>query len=125
MRWSRLLVQLTYPEQKKDESLFTSSKQIKRTHPSSTRLNLMRSSDSPVDVLREYSTRQAVLRIVGLLNDILIVVKLDQHTDRPENLLLDNLHIWLGIGEDSRLNEVAFVSVAFATLVYRCTLSFA
>ena len=39
--------------------------------------------------------------------DVVVVGELDDDADRPEDLLLDDLHVGLRLGEDGGLDEVA------------------
>ena len=69
------------------------------------------------DILREYRAGQAVGSIVRLPDNVVVVVELDDDTDRPEDLLADDLHSGFAVGEDGRLDEIAFIADSFATNV--------
>jgi len=43
------------------------------------------------------------------------ILELDQNTDGTEDLFSDNLHIWLGLGEDRRVDEVPLIAKALAS----------
>ena len=49
------------------------------------------------------------MRIVGLSDDVFFVMELDDNTDGSENLLPDNLHVGLGVGEDGGLDKVTLI----------------
>lgn len=73
--------------------------------------------NSPSDILGEYGGCQAVSSVVRLLDHILVVLELDDNTDRSKDLLTDNLHVGLAIGKDGGLNEVPFIAMTIATEV--------
>ena len=50
-------------------------------------------------------------------DNVLVVFELDDDTDGAEDLLLDNLHLRLDVGENRGLDEVAFVSVTLTAEV--------
>ena len=78
----------------------------------------MRGLDRPIDILREHSTSQSVSGIIRLPNDIFIIFELDDNANGSKDLFLDDPHRGLGIGKDGRLDEVAFGTVTFATMVH-------
>ena len=72
--------------------------------PGSSGLEFVGSLQGTIDVLREDGCGQTVHSVVRLVDDILLVLELDDDTDGSEDLLLDNLHLRLGIGENCGLN---------------------
>ena len=64
----------------------------------------MGSLQGTIDVLREDGCGQTVHSVVRLVDNILLVLELNDDTDGSEDLLLDNLHLRLGIGENRGLN---------------------
>lgn len=52
---------------------------------------------------------------VGNANRILLILELLDRADRSEDLLLDDLHVLIDVGEDSRLDVVALVAETLAT----------
>ena len=61
-----------------------------------------------------HSSGQAVGRLVGQLDDIRLVLELADGADRPEDLLLHNLHVRANIAKDGRLDKVPLVAVALS-----------
>ena len=86
-----------------------------KTYPNSASVQPIRRFNGPIDILREYCARQAIGGIVCLSDDVLIVVEFDNNSDRSEDLLADDLHVGLAVGEDSRLDEIPFGAVTLAT----------
>ena len=95
------------------------------TYPCGTGMQFVSGFDSPVKILREYRTGQAVTGIVGLSDNIFIVVELDDDAYGPEDLLADDLHAGFALGKDGGLDEETFGAVAFATEVTCSALGFA
>ena len=85
----------------------------------------VRKGDPARDVLREHRRREPVQRVVRLPQHVLLVLKLDHHAHRPENLLLDDPHVGARVREDRRLDPVSLRSVPFASEVHLCALLFA
>ena len=75
----------------------------------------IRRFNGPVDILREYRARQAIGGIVCLPDNILIVIEFDDNSDRSEDLLADDLHVGLAVGEDSRLDKIPFGAMTLPT----------
>lgn len=84
--------------------------------PNGTSLELVRDVNGTRDVAREDCSGQTVDSVVGLADQILLVVELDDDNDWAEDLFISNLSAFLDIGEDGRLDEVAFVSVSVSAL---------
>ena len=89
--------------------------------PDRTRLELVRHRERAVQVLSEYRRSETIDSVVGLTQNVLLVLKLNHYADRPKDLLLHNAHVRRGIGEDSWLDEVSFVTMSIATNVDRGT----
>ena len=77
---------------------------IATVHPSRPSLESVRSIQRTGDILGEDGSSETVEGIVRLVNNILLVLELDHDTDGAEDLLLDDLHIRLGVRKDRRLN---------------------
>ena len=73
---------------------------VSRVDPNSTGLEFVCSLDRPVDVLREDGSSKTVDGVVGLTEDILIILELDDNTDGTEDLFLDNLHVGTNVDKD-------------------------
>lgn len=84
--------------------------------PDGTSLELVRNINGARNVAREDCSGQTVDSVVGLTNQVLLIVELDDDNDWAENLFISNLGAFLDIGEDGRLDEVAFVSVSVSAL---------
>ena len=95
------------------------------TYPCGTGMQFVSGFDSPVKILREYRTGQAVSGIVGLSDNILVIVELDDDAHGPEDLFADDLHAGFALGKDGGLDEETFGAVAFATEVTCSALGFA
>ena len=72
--------------------------------PRSSGPQFVGSIQGAVDVLSKDGGSQTVRGVVRLADNIFLVLEFDDNTDGAEDLLLDNLHIRLGIGENSGLN---------------------
>ncbi len=81
-------------------------------------LQLVRELDPARHVAGEHGRGEAVQRVVRLPQRILVVFELDDDGDGPEYLLLDDAHVWMGVGENGRLDPVALISVALAAEVH-------
>jgi len=88
-----------------------------KSYPNSASLQPVRRFNGPINILREYCARQAIGSIVCLPDDVLIVVELDNNSDRSEDLLAHDLHAGLAVGEDGRFDEIPFGAVTLATNV--------
>jgi hypothetical protein len=86
-------------------------------YPDGTSMQSVCRLNSPVDILGEYRAGQAVGSIVRLPDNVVVVVELDDDTNRPENLLADDLHFRFAVGENGWLDEIAFIADSFATNV--------
>ena len=64
----------------------------------------MASLQGSVDVLGEDGSGKAVETVVRLVDNILLVLKLDDSTNRTEDLLLDDFHFRFGFRENRGLN---------------------
>src|SRR5712671_3957096 len=98
---------------------------VERVHaidPGRTGLQFVRDPNPARDVLGEYRGGKAVQGVIRLTDDILLIVKLDDHANWPENLLLDNAHVRPCVGEDGWLDPVALCAVLLASKVHLCAL---
>jgi len=105
----------------------------RRAYPDGTGLKLVSSLNSAVDILAEYSSSETVdwpgasvisfysgLRrtsIVGLFDDVVIILELDDDANGAEDLLLDDSHVGFRLREDGRGDEVPFAAYALASKV--------
>lgn len=64
----------------------------------------MSNVEGTADVSGEDSGGETVYGVVGDLDDISIVLELGDDDDRSEDLLLDDLGIWVDVCEDGRLD---------------------
>lgn len=90
---------------------------VRRVDPSGTSLELMCGFDRPVDVLREDSSSKTVDGVVGLADDILIILEFEDDTDGTEDLFLDDLHVGTDVTEDGWGDEVTLVTESLTTVV--------
>ena len=75
----------------------------------------MRKLDPARDILREYGGGQTVQGVVRLAQRVGLVLKLDDDANWPEDLLLDDAHVWLSVGIDRWLDPVALRSMSLAS----------
>ena len=61
---------------------------VSRVDPNGTSLEFVCGLDRPVDVLREDGSSKTVDGVVGLTEDILVILELDDDTDGTEDLFL-------------------------------------
>lgn len=87
--------------------------------PERARLDAVRCRNGAVDITREDRSCEAVCRVVGQPDHLVLVLELDHYGDRPEDLLLHDLHAWLRVREDGRFNKVPFVPITPSTHVHR------
>lgn len=102
--------------------------------------------DSTVDILSEDCSSQSVHRVVRLSDHVykryddglsnnerkgalalsltILIRELDDNTNGTEDLLLHDLHMRLGVGEDGWLDEVPFCTMTFTAGLYCRTLLF-
>jgi hypothetical protein len=113
----------------------------RRAYPDGTSLELVSSLNSAVDVLGEYSSSETVdwrdasvisfysrLRrtsIVGLFDDVVIILELDDDTNGAEDLLFDNPHVGFRLREDGRGDKVPFAAYGLASKVDLSTVGLA
>jgi len=90
---------------------------VRAIDPYRTRMQLVRNLERARDILRKYSGGQTVQRVVCLSQYVVFVLKLDDDANWPENLLLDDAHVWPSVGEDSRLDPVTLFSMPLASKV--------
>ena len=69
--------------------------------------------------IRSKSRRQSIERIVGLADNVVLVVKGIAVHHRPKNFFPHNFHLFVGVHENRRLDEISFIAcrcprVAFA-----------
>lgn len=62
------------------------------------------SLQATVYIFGEDGSSEAVERVVGLVDNILLIFKFDDNTDGAEDFLLNDLHLRLGLGENRGLN---------------------
>jgi len=98
---------------------------VRAVGPRSTRMQLVRDLNPARDVLREHRRRQSVKRVVRLMQHVLLVFELDNHSNWPEDILLDNPHVRSRVREYRWLDPIAFRSVSLASKVHLCALFFA
>lgn len=72
--------------------------------PNCAGVELVANIEGAADVSGEDSSGETVDGVVGYLDDISVVLKLGDNNNRSENLLLDDLGIWVDICEDGRLD---------------------
>jgi hypothetical protein len=77
---------------------------VDTVHPDGSSLEFVNSLQGTVDVLGEDGSRKTVKGVVGLADNIVLVLEFDDNSDGPEDLLLNDLHLWLGPREDRWLN---------------------
>src|SRR6266550_2789769 len=116
---------------------------VDAVHPHSASVEPVCRLNGSVDVLREHGRSKTVYCVVGLADNVcepssykklvsyrnnlvltVHVLKLDDNADGSENLLSDNLHVGLGVGENRGLDEVSFRAFALASQVNGCALGF-
>ena len=90
---------------------------VGRVDPNGTGLEFVCGLDRPVDVLREDGSSKTVDGGVGLTEDILIILELDDDTDGTEDLFLDNLHVGTNVAENGGGDEVSLVTESLTTVV--------
>jgi hypothetical protein len=99
---------------------------IARVDPYHARLQLPRNTMRALDVLRENSRAQAVDRVVGHLDSLLLSLERCNDHEGSEDLLFVDVHFGLDIREDSGLDEVSLsvadVSEALSTTDQLCAL---
>ena len=96
--------------------------QVRTIDPHRTRMQRMRKLDPPSDILREYRGGQTVQGVVCLAQHIFLVLKLNDDANWPEDLLLDDAHVWSRVGKDGWLNPVALRAMSLASKVNLGTL---
>ena len=79
--------------------------------PHSSRLQVVGDANGGVEVVGVEGGGKTVGVVVSELDDLLLVLELGNGTDGAENLLLHDLHVGSDVAEDSRLDEVALVTV--------------
>jgi len=96
---------------------------VETIDPDGTSLELVSSLNSAVDVLGEYSSSETVDSVVGLLDDVVVILELDDHTNGAEDLLLNDPHVGFRLREDGRGDEISFAAYALASKVDLSTLA--
>ena len=71
-------------------------------------------ADGGVEVFGVYGRREAVGRHVAEANRVGFVFEFGDGAHRAEDFFLHDFHVFAYVGEDCRLDEVAFFAVAFA-----------
>lgn len=77
---------------------------VNAVDPNGSSLEFVGSQQSTVEVSGENSSSETVKSVVGLADDISLVYELDNASDGPKNLLLDDLHLWLRVRENCWLD---------------------
>lgn len=67
----------------------------------------MCNTNRTVDILSVHMAREAIFSVISALNYFSLRFKLCDDTNRPEDFLAHNPHVWLHIGEDRWPNEVS------------------
>lgn len=83
--------------------------------PNGTSLECVSNLESCIQILCVNSSGEAVCGIVSNLDDLSLVLELGDCADGAEDLFTLDLHVLVDVGEDGGLNEVALVTLAFAT----------
>ena len=87
---------------------------IRAIDPYRARMQLVRNLDGARDILRKYRGSQTIQRVVRLAQYVVFVLKPDDDANRPENLLLDNAHVWPRLSKDGRLDPEALRAMSLA-----------
>ena len=90
---------------------------VRAIHPYRSRMQLVRNLDCASDIPRKYRGGQAIQRVVRLAQYVFFILKLDDDANWPENLFLDDAHVWPSVREDSRLDPEALRSMPLASKV--------
>lgn len=98
---------------------------VVRVDPDGPRAQRIRDPDGGVEVLGVQGGRKAVGGGVAQTNRVGFVLEFRNRTHGAEDFFLHNLHVFLHIGEDGGLNEVAFFAVALSANFNLGTLLFA
>jgi len=85
---------------------YISIEHVDAVDPNSSGLELVCSHQGTIDILGKDGGSESVYAVVGLADDIFLILELDDHTNGPEDLLLDDLHIWLGFRENCWLDVI-------------------
>ena len=85
-----------------------------RVDPDSAGAQLVGDADGGVEVLGVDGGRETVRAVVARLDGFVLRLELGDRAHGPEDLLLHDLHVLRDVGEDGRLDEVAFVAVTLA-----------
>ena len=86
---------------------------VHAVNPRRTRLESVGRLDCPIQVLREHGCSKTVHRVVGQSDHVFLVFEFNDHTNGTENFFLDDLHVRGSVGENGRLDEVAFGPFTF------------
>ena len=81
--------------------------------------DLVRIAECRFDIPREHGGGKVVDGVIRLLDDVGLVLELDHHLQRPEDLLLHDGNVWLGVGEDRGRDEVALRADTVPAEVHR------
>ena len=90
---------------------------IRAIDPYRTCTQLVCNLERARDIRREYRSGQTVQRVIRLAHHVVLVLELDDNTNRPKNLFLDDAHVWLRLGKDGRLDPIAFRAMSLASEV--------
>ena len=80
-----------------------------------TSFQLVGDVESPRDVLGKDSRGETVLGIVGSLENLLLGLELDQDDDGSEDFLMTDLHRFVDISKDGRLDIVTLVTESLSS----------
>jgi len=92
-------------------------KRVRAIDPYRTCMQLVCNLKRACDIRREHRGGQTVQRVVRLAHHVVLVLKLDDDTNRPKNLFLDDAHVWPRFGKDGRLDPVALLAMSLASEV--------
>lgn len=88
--------------------------------PGSTSLQLVGDTDGSLVVLGVDTGCEPVAGVVGELNDLVLVLERCDGDDGSEDLLSHDLHVWLDVREDGRLDEVSLSSFLLRGFATEC-----
>lgn len=78
-------------------------------HPNHSSLDFACNTVSTDDILGEHGRAQTVLCVVRLLDHLIFGLERLDHDERSKDFLPRSLHVVLGVGKDSRVDEVALL----------------
>jgi hypothetical protein len=90
---------------------------VRAVDPHRTCMQQVRKLDCARDIPRKHRRCQTVQAVVCLAQHVFLVLKLDDHANWPEDLLLDDAHVWPRVGKDGWLDPVALRAMSLASKV--------